>query len=120
MLGEFFTLSCITLEARISSLRTSICTLEQSFERYRASSAAVSPAPTIATSLPRKKKPSQTAQALTPYPLSFCSLSIPSHFAEAPVEIIIESASITFSSSIHTLYGELERSTLVARPYLIS
>jgi hypothetical protein len=46
--------------------RISMCTVEQSFERYNASSAAVSPAPTIATSLPRKKKPSHTAQALTP------------------------------------------------------
>jgi hypothetical protein len=40
------------------------------------------------TSLPRKKKPSQVAQAETPCPMSFRSDSNPSNFAEAPVEII--------------------------------
>ena len=44
----------------------------QNFVRKVASSIAVSPPPTTTTSLPRKKKPSQVAQAETPYPRSFC------------------------------------------------
>ena len=114
------TLSCITLLALISPLRTIMCTWLQILDRYKASSAAVSPAPTIATSFSLKKKPSQTAQALTPYPFNLCSLSIPSHLADAPVEMITASASIHFSSSICTKRGCTEKSTFVARPYLIS
>ena len=41
-------------------------TLEAKRVRKVASSIAVSPPPTTATSLPRKKKPSQVAQAETP------------------------------------------------------
>ena len=81
-----------------------------------ASSAAVSPAPTMATSLPLKKNPSHTAHALTPNPFNLCSLSMPNHLAEAPVQIITESACISFSSSIQTLNGCAEKSTLVANP----
>jgi hypothetical protein len=77
-----------------------MCTVVHNFERYKASSAAVSPAPTIATSFPLKKNPSQTAQALTPYPFKRCSLGKPNHFADAPVLMITAFASIHFSSSI--------------------
>ena len=53
-----------------------------------ASSRAVSPPPTTATSLSRKKKPSHVAQALTPRPRSRVSLSRPSQSADAPVATI--------------------------------
>src|SRR5574341_1554060 len=52
--------------------------------RKVASSMAESPPPTTITGRPRKKKPSQVAQELTPWPISFCSDVKPSHRAEAP------------------------------------
>ena len=64
-----------------------MCTFVQSLDRYKASSAAESPAPTIATSVPLKKNPSQTAQAETPLFMNSFSESKPNHFALAPVEI---------------------------------
>src|SRR5215468_3777113 len=57
---------CMILLARNWSRRCSRCTLEAYLVRKSASSIAVSPPPTTATSLPRKKKPSQVAQPLTP------------------------------------------------------
>jgi hypothetical protein len=48
----------------------------------------VLPPPTTATSLLRKKKPSQVAQAETPKPWNFCSEGRPSHLAWAPVAMI--------------------------------
>ena len=64
-------------EARNSSRRWTSVTFEANFVRKFASSIAVSPPPTTATSLPRKKKPSHVAQAETPWPMSFCSLGRP-------------------------------------------
>ncbi len=49
---------------------------------------AVSPPPTTAISLPRKKKPSQVAQVETPCPMSLRSASRPSIRAEAPAATI--------------------------------
>src|SRR5579883_2929362 len=51
--------------------------------RKLASSMAVSPPPTTTTFLPEKKKPSQVAQELTPWPMSCCSCGSPSQRAEA-------------------------------------
>ena len=81
-------------DALISSLLITKCTLFVSLERYKASSAAVSPPPTTATSCPLKKNPSQTAQADTPFPFSLCSDSRFNHLADAPVEIITDFAII--------------------------
>ena len=58
--------SCMIFEARSSSRRWSTFTLVANLVRKVASSMAVSPPPTTATSLPLKKKPSQVAQADTP------------------------------------------------------
>src|SRR5690606_36394250 len=93
-----------------------MCTFLQSFAKYVASSAAVSPAPTIATSCPLKKNPSQTAQAETPKPVYFCSLGKPKYFAVAPVEIITVSAVIVLISSTTTLCGNDEKSTELTYP----
>ena len=60
--------------------------------RKVASSTAVSPPPTTATSTLRKKKPSQVAQAETPRPWYCFSEGMPSHLAEAPVATTIASA----------------------------
>jgi hypothetical protein len=54
---------------------------------YKASSTAVLPPPITATFLPRKKKPSQVAQAETPFPFNRSSLGRLSHLAWAPVAI---------------------------------
>ena len=70
----------------------------------------------MATSFPLKKNPSQTAHALTPKPFNLSSLGMPNHFALAPVDIITASASINFSSSIHTFFTSPLKSTLVAKP----
>ena len=56
--------------------------------RNSASSTAVLPPPMTATCLPLKKKPSQVAQAETPYPLNFSSEGRPSQRAWAPVAMI--------------------------------
>ncbi|MNV58942.1 hypothetical protein D3C71_1513390 [compost metagenome] len=106
----------IALEARNSSRRTNICTFEHSFARYVASSAAVSPAPTIATSWFLKKNPSHTAHAETPKPLYFCSDSKPNHFAVAPVAIITVSAVTCTVPSISTRCTSPVKSTLVTYP----
>ncbi|MNS60284.1 hypothetical protein D3C72_932730 [compost metagenome] len=76
---------------------------------------AVSPPPTTMTSLPRKKKPSQVAQALTPRPWSIFSDSRPSHSALAPVAMTIAWASCKLPLASHTLKGRFEKSTLVIR-----
>src|SRR5213592_4820848 len=76
------------LVARSLSLRWIIVTFRVIFARNDASSIAVSPPPTTATSLSLKKKPSQVAQLDTPFPLNFASEGISSHFAFAPVAII--------------------------------
>ena len=56
-------------------------TLDAILDKYKASSTAVFPPPTTATSWPLKKKPSQVAQADTPFPFNRASLSRPSHLA---------------------------------------
>mmetsp|Transcript_37929 Transcript_37929/g.107252 ORF Transcript_37929/g.107252 Transcript_37929/m.107252 type:complete len:229 (-) Transcript_37929:215-901(-) len=63
---------CITVTARLDRAR------------WSASSIAVSPPPTTATSRPRKGKPSQVAQALTPLPRRPCSPGTRSHLVSAP------------------------------------
>ena len=77
--------------ARSASRRWTRVTRVAWLVRYSASSAAVLPPPTTTTSLPRKKKPSQVAQADTPKPLSRASLSRPSQRARAPVETMTAS-----------------------------
>jgi hypothetical protein len=74
------------------SRRWSRWTLLAKRVRYVASSSAVSPPPTTAISLSRKKKPSHVAQALTPAAAQALSLSRPSHSADAPVATITASA----------------------------
>jgi len=63
-------------------------TLVAKLVRKIASSTAVLPPPMMQTSLPRKKKPSQVAQAETPPPRNRCSLGRPSQRACAPVQMI--------------------------------
>ena len=116
----FNTRSCITLLALMLSFLISMLTLLHILDKYKASSHAVSPAPTIATSFPLKKNPSHTAHAETPWPLRRCSDSKPNHFAEAPVAMMITSDSIVCSSSMVATYGLLEKSMLVTMPHLIS
>ena len=86
--------SSMILEARNSSRRCTTVTFVANFVRKVASSIAVSPPPTTTTSLPLKKKPSQVAQAETPWPISRVSDSRPSSFAEAPEETMTASAVI--------------------------
>ena len=92
ILGWATALSCMILLARNDSRRWSMWTLVAKRVRKRASSKAVSPPPTTAISLSRKKKPSQVAHADTPRPRRRVSLSIPSHSADAPVATITASA----------------------------
>ena len=87
------TRSCMILLARIASLRTRRCTFVANFVRNVDSSAAESPPPTTTTSLPRKKNPSHVAQADTPFVFNRSSPGMPSHNAEAPVEMITVLAS---------------------------
>ena len=77
--------------------------------RNVASSSAVSPPPTTATDLPRKKKPSQVAHADTPRPRSRVSFSRPSHSALAPVATMTESAVYSLPSA-HRWKGRADRS----------
>src|SRR3989339_739190 len=67
-----------------------IYTLLTNFVKVKASSNAVSPPPTTATILFLKKKPSQVAQAETPFPRRRCSEGKLSHRAFAPVAIIMD------------------------------
>src|SRR5690606_9124556 len=92
-------LSCIALLPLSSSRRWIRYTLLANLVRNVASSRAVSPPPTTAISLPLKKNPSQVAQLETPFPRKRVSLSIPSHFAEAPVAKITASAEYFWPSA---------------------
>src|SRR5438309_1184762 len=83
--GFAVALSCIILLARNVSLRWTTVTLFVMFARKFASSIAVSPPPTVTTSFPLKKNPSQVAQLETPFPLNLVSDGSPSHLAFAPV-----------------------------------
>ena len=60
-----------------------------------ASSIAVSPPPTTATFFPLKKKPSQTAQLETPFPINLISDSRLSLLGFAPVATITDRALTT-------------------------
>ena len=91
ILGWASARSSMILLARSVSRRWSRWTFVAKRVRKSASSRAVSPPPTTAISLSRKKKPSQVAQALTPRPRRRVSLSRPSHSAEAPVATITAS-----------------------------
>ncbi len=78
----------LVLSARSTARRWIRVTWSAKLVRNSASSAAVLPPPTTATFLPRKKKPSQVAQAETPKPLKFSSDGSPSQLACAPVAMI--------------------------------
>src|SRR5579875_919781 len=84
--------SCMIRLARNSRRRWTTVTRVAKLVRKRASSIAESPPPTRTSSLPLKKKPSQVAQAETPWPRSRSSDGRPSHRALAPVATITESA----------------------------
>src|SRR5437868_6975946 len=109
---------CITLLARRSSRRWITVTLLVILVRNSASSMAVSPPPTTPTSLPRKKKPSQVAQAETPWPESCFSEGMSSHLADAPVAMITDSASISWPPP-STLKGRLVSCTLLTSSSMI-
>ncbi len=83
---------CKIFSARSVSRRWIRVTCAAWWVRKSASSTAVLPPPTTATRLPRKKKPSQVAQAETPAPCSAVSEGRPSQRACAPVAITTESA----------------------------
>ena len=70
MFSVAFARSIMIWEARNSSRRWTIVTLEANFVRNVASSSAESPPPTTATSRSRKKNPSHVAHAETPRPCS--------------------------------------------------
>src|SRR5437773_12139974 len=86
--GFAVALSCIILLARNASLLWTTVTLFVMFARNVASSSAVSPPPTVATSLPLKKNPTQLAQLEDPLHLHFVSDGGPSLLAFAPVAMI--------------------------------
>ena len=69
----------------------------------------------MATGLPRKKNPSQVAQAETPAPEKWRSLSRPSQRACAPVATISTSAVKTSPPSSQTRNGVCDRSTPLTR-----
>ena len=94
-------------DARNSSRRCTIVTFVANLVRKFASSIAVSPPPTTMTSLPLKKKPSQVAQAETPWPISCFSESRPSSLAEAPVETMTASAVIAAAAVERQAEGAL-------------
>ena len=100
-------------EARNPGRRCTMLTLLANLVRKVASSMAESPPPTTISSLSRKKKPSQVAQAETPWPIRRVSDSISRSRAEAPVATITASAVKTVPSA-STLNGVPEKSTAVA------
>ena len=77
-LGSAKARSCMIFEARSSSRRTIIETLEPNRVRNVASSTAESPPPTTAMCCSRKKKPSHVAHHETPRPESSSSRGRPS------------------------------------------
>ena len=83
--------------------------------RKMASSIAESPPPITMIFLPRKKKPSQVAQELTPWPMSFRSDGRPSQRAEAP-EAIISVRVSTHSPSMLIRNGRFDRSASTTEP----
>jgi hypothetical protein len=97
-------------EARNASRRWRRWTFDANRVRYVASSRAVSPPPTTAISLSRKKNPSQVAQAETPRPRRRVSLSSPSHSADAPVATMTASA-VYSTPRAQARNGRVERST---------
>src|SRR2546427_866232 len=108
--GFALALSCIILLARNVSLRCTTVTLFVMFARKLASSIAVSPPPTVTTSFPLKKNPSQVAQLETPLPLNLVSEGSPSHLALAPVAMITLFPSYVFPPAA-ILKGLDEKST---------
>ena len=105
--------SCMIFEARKWSRRCTTVTLVAKRVRKIASSIAVSPPPTITSSLPLKKKPSQVAQADTPWPMSRVSAGIPSSFAEAPVATTSVSVESVEPSASESRNGRRARSASV-------
>ena len=96
-------------DARKESRR---CTTVTDFDvraKTSASSIAVSPPPTTATSISRNKKPSQVAHELTPPPLYVASPSTPNHLLSAPVATINEWAEM-LASGVSTRKGLCDRS----------
>src|SRR3989442_13613456 len=92
------------------SLRWAADTLFVMLARKFASSIAVSPPPTVTTSFPLKKNPSQVAQLETPFPLNLVSDGSPSHLALAPVAMITLLPSYDLPPAT-TLNGLDEKST---------
>ena len=88
------------------------CTTVTDFDvraKTNASSIAVSPPPTTATSISLNKKPSQVAHDDTPPPLYVLSPSTPNHLLSAPVATINECAEM-FASGVSTRKGLCDRS----------
>ena len=77
ILSLFLARSSMIAEARNSSRRWTMVTDLANLVRNVASSMAESPPPMTAMSWSRKKKPSQVAQELTPWPSSSCSPGAP-------------------------------------------
>ena len=102
--------ACMILLPRKASRRWIRWILLAKWVRYSASSRALSPPPTTAISLSRKKKPSHVAQALTPRPRRRVSLSRPIHRASAPVATITASAWYS-TPAAHSRNGRLPSST---------
>jgi hypothetical protein len=100
-------------DARSVSRRWTTVTFVANRVRNNASSMAESPPPTTMSSCPRKKNPSHVAHVDTPCPSSRRSESIPSIFADAPVEMMTVLADQD-SSPDQTSKGRRVRSTRVA------
>jgi len=77
---------------------------------------AVSPPPTTASSFPRKKKPSQVAQAETPAPIRARSEGRPRYLADAPVAMMSVRAATSSPSSIVSWKGRCRRSAFTTVP----
>ena len=109
ILGCSLTRSAKARDARKESRR---CTTVTDFDvraKTSASSIAVSPPPTTATSISLKRNPSQVAHELTPPPLYVASPSTPNHLLSAPVATINEWAEM-LASGVSTRKGLCDRS----------
>ncbi len=76
----------------------------------------------MATSMFRKKNPSHTAQADTPLPFNLCSEGSPSHFAEAPVEMITAQSFAYLKESRKITYHTVRRGEnlgVISRKYKV-
>ena len=101
--NSIFSVSSTCAPSIFSPLNSSLlwirCTLLHIFDRYRASSRAILPPPTTATSLFLKNAPSHVAQYETPAPVNSSSPGTPSFLCFAPVAIRIAFVSMLLPSS---------------------